>query len=60
MSIWRHPDFRIRKKMIATIAHDETWGMVKLTPGQQKSFQFVEPNVFQAIPGAWGKPGCKQ
>ena len=52
-----HPDFRVRRKIFATLAPDETWGMVKLTPAEQKSFQFAEPKVFQPMAGAWGKRG---
>jgi hypothetical protein len=52
-----HPDFRVRNKIFASLAADETWGMVKLTPAEQKSFQFAEPKVFQPMAGAWGKRG---
>ncbi|HUE71249.1 MAG TPA: MmcQ/YjbR family DNA-binding protein [Pirellulaceae bacterium] len=52
-----HPDFRVRKKIFATLASDDTWGMVKLTPAQQKSFRFADPKAFEPIAGAWGKRG---
>jgi hypothetical protein len=52
-----HPDFRIRNKIFASLAPDESWGMVKLTPAQQKSFRFAEPKVYQPMTGAWGKMG---
>jgi len=53
-----HPDFRVRGKIFATLGPDEDWGMVKLTPDQQASFVRTEPNVFQAVKGAWGRRGC--
>jgi hypothetical protein len=52
-----HPDFRVRQKIFASLSPDETSGMVKLTPAEQKSFQFAEPKVFQPMAGAWGKRG---
>jgi hypothetical protein len=54
-----HPDFRVGGKIFATLgAPDDDWGMVKLTPAQQKLFVRSEPKVFQAVKGAWGKQGC--
>lgn len=53
-----HPDFRVRKKIFATLGPDATWGMVKLTPEQQTLFVDKEPNVFEPIKGAWGAKGA--
>src|SRR5580700_10606087 len=53
-----HPDFRVRGKIFATLGPDEDWGMVKLTPEQQASFMWTEPNVFKPVKGAWGRKGC--
>ena len=53
-----HPDFRVRGKIFATLGPDEAWGMVKLTPEQQRLFVQSEPAVFQPFNGAWGKRGC--
>jgi hypothetical protein len=53
-----HPDFRVRGKIFATLGPDEDWGMVKLTPEQQRDFIRVEPQVFQPFNGAWGARGC--
>lgn len=53
-----HPDFRIRKKVFATLGPDGDWGMVKLTPAQQASWGKREPEVFEPVPGAWGERGC--
>ena len=52
-----HPDFRVRKKIFATLGPDETWGMVKLTPEEQAAFMAREPHVFEACGGAWGRGG---
>lgn len=54
----RHPDFRVRNKIFATLGPGELWGMVKLTPAQQQTFVRTEPAVFQPVKGAWGKKGC--
>jgi hypothetical protein len=53
-----HPDFRVRGKIFATLGPDEDWGMVKLTPEQQRQFVRDEPKVFQPFNGAWGARGC--
>jgi hypothetical protein len=53
-----HPDFRIQGKIFATLACDQTWGMVKLTPEQQKTFVAAKPKIFQPLSGAWGRSGC--
>lgn len=53
-----HPDFRIGGKIFATLGPGESWGMVKLTPEQQRSFMQEEPNVFSPCSGAWGRGGA--
>ena len=53
-----HPDFRVRGKIFATLGPGEEWGMVKLTPDLQASFVGAEPDVFQPIPGGWGRRGA--
>jgi len=57
-----HPDFRIEGKIFATLGppEDESWGMVKLTPEQQRSFMKKAPSVFSPCSGAWGKRGATQ
>lgn len=53
-----HPDFRIRGKIFATLGSpDENWGMVKLTPDQQRSLILKAPDVFASCSGAWGRGG---
>ena len=54
-----HPDFRVRGKIFATLGYpDETWGMVKLTPEQQRLFVRAEPAVFASVKGGWGARGA--
>lgn len=54
-----HPDFRVRKKIFATLGYpDADWGMLKLTPEQQEMFMRVAPGVFVPAKGAWGRQGC--
>jgi hypothetical protein len=57
-----HPDFRVKNKIFATLLpRDEiVWGMVKLTPAQQKQFVKEDPEMFQPIPGGWGLRGATQ
>lgn len=54
-----HPDFRLNGKVFASLGYpDEEWGMIKLTPEQQRSFVEKEPEVFKPCNGTWGKRGC--
>ena len=53
-----HPDFRVARKIFATLGPGEAWGMVKLTPQQQKEFVLAHPKVFEPINGAWGRRGA--
>jgi hypothetical protein len=53
-----HPDFRLGGKIFATLgAPDDAWGMVNLTPAQQRSFMRKAPTVFEPCNGAWGRQG---
>jgi hypothetical protein len=53
-----HPDFRIGGKIFATLGPGEAWGMVKLTPQEQRRLMREEPRVFTPAAGAWGRRGC--
>jgi hypothetical protein len=54
-----HPDFRVGGKVFATLGYpDASWGMVKLTPGQQEAFMSAEPAVFVPVKGGWGLKGA--
>ena len=53
-----HPDFRVFGKIFASLGvPDENWGMVKLTPEQQRAFIEKAPDVFKPCSGAWGREG---
>ena len=54
----RHPDFRLKGKVFATLGYPiEGWGMVKLSPDQQRDFLKKAPAVFELASGAWGRAG---
>jgi hypothetical protein len=54
-----HPDFRVRKKIFATLGYpDESRAMVKLSPDQQEALTRARPDMFAPVPGGWGKRGA--
>jgi hypothetical protein len=54
-----HPDFRIAGRIFASLGvPDENWGMIKLTPEQQRTSIEKAPEVFKPSSGAWGRQGC--
>ena len=54
-----HPDFRVDGKIFATLGYpNETWGMVKLFPDQQRDYMAEYPQMFEPVAGTWGKQGC--
>jgi len=57
-----HPDFRVGGKIFSTLfTRDATeWGMIKLTPRQQREIIKNNPEMFQPIKGGWGRRGCTQ
>lgn len=58
LSHMNHPDFRVAEKIFASLGiPDENWGMVKLTPEQQRAFIEKAPEVFKPCSGAWGRQG---
>lgn len=53
-----HPDFRVGKKIFATLGYpDAGYGMVKLTPEQQAVVVAAEPDIFVPVAGGWGRRG---
>jgi len=53
-----HPDFRVGKRVFATLGYpDATFGMVRLTPAQQSGFTATHPAVFSPVKGGWGRGG---
>jgi hypothetical protein len=53
-----HPDFRANGRIFATLRSDDTLGMVKVTPEEQRELRKKHPKVFEPSPGAWGRQGC--
>jgi hypothetical protein len=54
-----HPDFRVRGKIFASLGYPESgWGMLKLTPNQQKLLLRENADVFVPAKGAWGQKGA--
>ena len=54
-----HPDFRLDGKIFATLGvPDEEWGMVNLTPDEQRVFMAEAPGVFKPCSGVWGERGA--
>ena len=54
-----HPDFHISGKIFASLGvPDKNWGMVKLTPEQQRDFTENAPEIFTPCSGAWGRQGA--
>lgn len=55
-----HPDFRVGKKIFATLMPDGEHAMVKLTPPQQRQFVRANPKCFAPVKGGWGERGATQ
>jgi hypothetical protein len=54
-----HPDFRVGGRIFATLGFpDRKWGMVALTPDQQRTSLREHPDVFTPAKGAWGEQGA--
>ena len=53
-----HPDFRANGRIFSTLGPGEKWGMVKLTPDEQRELLRQHPRMFAPSSGAWGRQGC--
>jgi YjbR len=53
-----HPDFRVNNRIFASLHSENQFGMVKLTPEQQRTFIEDHPEGFAPESGAWGRSGC--
>jgi hypothetical protein len=47
-----HPDFRVNNRIFATLHADEQFGMVGLTPAQQREFIAAHPETFTPEPAS--------
>ncbi len=53
-----HADFRVGGKIFATLSlADEGYGVLLLSPEQQKGMVEDAPEIFSPVPGGWGKKG---
>jgi hypothetical protein len=52
-----HPDFRADNRIFATLHSGDRFGMVALTPEQQRGFMGKHPEMFTPEAGAWGRAG---
>ncbi len=52
-------DFRVGGKIFATLAYEKQGcGVLLLTPAQQEGMLADAPEVFSAVPNAWGRQGA--
>src|SRR5436190_1282957 len=51
------PDFRIKKKIFATLHEDKNLVVVKLTVIDQSVFCAFDESVIFPVPGGWGRQG---
>ena len=53
-----HPDFRVDTRIVASLHHEDHFGMVKLTLERQAAFIDDHPDAFMPEAGACGRSGC--
>ena len=54
-----HPDFRAANgRIFASLHTNDTFGMVILTPEEQRAVMKANPEMFVPSSGAWGRSGC--
>lgn len=54
-----HPDFRVGGRIFATLGYpNHSWGVIKLTPEEQREFIQSHPSLFAPVKGAWGERGA--
>jgi hypothetical protein len=53
-----HPDFRANGRIFASLHTNDTLGMVKLSPNEQRELIRKHPKMFEPSAGAWGRQGC--
>jgi len=56
-----HPDFRVGGKIFATLGYpDQGRGVLILSPEEQQELFSRYPEMFEAVPGGWGRRGSTQ
>ena len=53
-----HPDFRVNGRIFASLHTQDRFGMVTLSPEEQREVILNDPDVFEPSAGAWGRQGC--
>lgn len=51
-------DFRVGKRIFASLHPEKDAGMVLLKPDEQAMLVEAEPVIFAPVPGGWGKSGA--
>src|SRR5437588_2419026 len=53
-----HPDFRVGGKIFATLGYpNDTHAVLVLLPDEQKEVISQHPEMFEPVPGGWGRRG---
>jgi len=52
------PDFRVKKKIFASLHEDKNLMMVKLNTIDQSVFCEIDSTIIYPVPGGWGKKGA--
>jgi hypothetical protein len=56
-----HPDFRVGGKIFATLGYqNEGRGVLILSPEEQQEVISQHPEMFEPVPGGWGRRGSTQ
>ncbi len=53
----QHPDFRVGKRIFATLDATGAFGVLKLSPQSQQAALRAHPGVLEPCSGAWGARG---
>jgi hypothetical protein len=56
-----HPDFRVGGRIFATLGYaNEGRGVLLLSPEEQRQLISQHPQMFEPVPGGWGRRGSTQ
>jgi len=56
-----HPDFRVGGRIFATLGYpNEGFGVLLLSPEEQREIIGRHPKMFEPVPGGWGRRGSTQ